>query len=103
MVLGKCNRKETRDKKQEIRDKKQEPRSEIIETRLDAALGWQEVTPIGMLSLNSRLLFLASRKESNFSALVSCFLLLFPKLHTHRIDAIADASLVAGTIGKSVT
>jgi hypothetical protein len=28
VVLGKCNRKETRDKKQEARDKKQETRSE---------------------------------------------------------------------------
>ena len=28
---------------------------------------------------------------------------LFPKLHTHRIDAVPNASLVAGAIGKSVT
>lgn len=42
VVLGKCNRKEVRGKKQEIqepRSKRLEKRNEIIETRLDVALG----------------------------------------------------------------
>ena len=29
-------------------------------------------------------------------------IVLFPKLHTHRINAVPNASLVAGTIGESV-
>jgi hypothetical protein len=29
-------------------------------------------------------------------------LILLSKLHTHRIDAIADAALVGGAIGKAV-
>jgi hypothetical protein len=77
--LEKCEVEDTMRTKRldkETRSKRLEKRSEIIETRLDSALGWQEVTPTRMLSLNSLLLFLASRIYSNLLFLASRLLLL---------------------------
>jgi len=42
------------------------------------------------------------KQVGKVSFLDSRILLLFFKLHTHRIDAIANATLVGGAIGKAV-